>query len=105
MNEEIKEMIDHATDEALRLAVQPREVIIKMLELDPNSEEAAYLRKCANKVAHVASKNRCGISGAIGVDLCSCDMNCKFCSFGTEWGLVKEEVVYTKEEVIEMARA
>ena len=32
-------------------------------------------------------------------------MNCKFCSFGTEWGLVKDEIIYTKEEVIEMARA
>lgn len=105
MDQQIKEMIDRATDEALRIAVQPREVIIKMLELDPNSEEVMYLRQCANKIAHITSKNRCGISGAIGVDLCSCDMNCKFCSFGTEWGLVKDEIIYTKEEVIEMARA
>ena len=105
MNQEIKELIDQVTDESLRLAIQPRDVIIRLLELDPASEEVAYLRKCANKVAHVASKNRCGIAGAIGVDMCSCDMNCKFCSFGTEWGPVKDEVIYTKEEVIEMARA
>ena len=105
MNQEIKELIDQVTDESLRLAIQPRDVIIKLLELDPTSEEVAYLRKCANKVAHTASKSRCGIAGAIGVDMCSCDMNCKFCSFGTEWGLVKDEVIYTKEEVIEMARA
>lgn len=104
MDREIKDLIDRATDESMRLAVQPREVIIKLLELDPNSEEVAYLRKCASKVAHYASKNRCGIAGAIGVDLCSCDMNCKFCSFGTEWGLVKDEVKFSKEEIIEMAR-
>ncbi len=104
MDREIKDLIDRATDESMRLAIQPREVIIKLLELDPNSEEVAYLRKCASKVAHYASKNRCGIAGAIGVDLCSCDMNCKFCSFGTEWGLVKDEVKFSKEEIIEMAR-
>ncbi len=104
MNEEIKTIIDRATDEAMRMAIQPREVIIKMLELDPYSEEVAYLRECAARVAHFAAKGKCGISGAIGVDMCSCDMNCKFCSFGTEWGLVKEEIKYTKEEIIDMVR-
>lgn len=104
MDQGIKELIDQATDECMRLAVQPREVILRLLELDPCSEEVAYLRECAARVAHFASKNRCGISGAIGVDMCSCDMNCKFCSFGTEWGLVKEEVRFSKEEVIQMAR-
>jgi biotin synthase len=104
MDSEIQELIDRATDECLRGAVQSREVIIKLLSLDSNSEEVEYLKKRANEVAHIASGNKGGISGAIGVDLCSCDMNCKFCSFGTEWGLVKEEVIYTKEEIIMMAR-
>ena len=98
-------MIDRATDESLRGATQPKEVIVSMLELDPESEEVAYLRKCASRIAHFASGNKCGIAGAIGVDMCSCDMNCKFCSFGTEWGLVTDEITYTKEEIIEMARA
>ena len=105
MNQEVKTMIDRATDESLRGATQPKEVIVSMLELDPESEEVAYLRKCASRIAHFASGNKCGIAGAIGVDMCSCDMNCKFCSFGTEWGLVTDEITYTKEEVIEMARA
>lgn len=104
MDMEIKALIDRATDECMRLAVQPREVIIRLLELDSNSEEVAYLRSRACEVAHYTSKNRCSISGAIGVDMCSCDMNCKFCSFGTEWGLVKDEVRFTKDEIIEMAR-
>lgn len=105
MKQEVLALIDRATDEALRGAVQPKEAIVRMLELDPESEEVAYLRKCASRVAHEASGGKCSIAGAIGVDLCSCDMNCKFCSFGTAWGLVTEEVKYTKEEIIEMARA
>lgn len=32
-------------------------------------------------------------------------MNCKFCSFGTEWGLIEEDVIYSKEEIIELVRA
>lgn len=105
MDADVKQMIDRAFDEGSRGAYQPREVIIKMLELDPESEEAAYLKERACEMAHLATKNRGSLSGAIGVDLCSCDMNCKFCSFGTEWGLVEEEKTYTKEEIIELARA
>lgn len=104
MNNETRQFIDRVADESLRGAVQAREAIIRMLEMDPTSEEAAYLRECATRVAHVASDNRGGISGAIGIDLCSCDMNCKFCSFGTAWGLVTDDVRYTKEEIIEMVR-
>ena len=105
MNDDVKELIDRATDEALRGAIQPREAIVRMLEIDPSSEEADYLKQQAVKVARAAGKGRVELSGAIGVDLCSCDMNCKFCSFGTEWGLVTDEYKYTKEEVIRLAKA
>lgn len=105
MNKEIKELIDRVFDEGARGASQPREVIVRLLELDSASEEVAYLKEAAARMAHLASDNRAGISGAIGVDLCSCDMNCKFCSFGTEWGLVTEDVIYTKEEIIELVRS
>ncbi len=104
MDAEVKDLIDRALDEGLRGASQPREIIIRLLELDPASEEVAYLKKAATKLAHVATDNRASISGAIGVDLCSCDMNCKFCSFGTKWGLVKDNIVYTKDEIIDLVR-
>ena len=80
-------------DEGVRGASQPREVIIRLLELDPSSAEVAYLKERAAELAHIATGNSASISGAIGVDLCSCDMNCKFCAFGTEWGLVEEDVI------------
>lgn len=105
MDPEVKAVVDLATDEALRGGIQSRDVIIRLLELDPDSEEVDYVKECATRVAHAASKSRGSLSGAIGVDLCSCDMNCRFCSFGTEWGLVTEDYKYSKEEVIELARA
>ena len=105
MNNEVKELIDKVYDEGVRGASQPREVIIRLLELDPSSEEVAYLKERAAELAHIATGNSASISGAIGVDLCSCDMNCKFCAFGTEWGLVEEDVIYSKEEIIELVRA
>lgn len=104
MNQETKALIDRVFDEGSRGASQPREVIIALLELDPASEEVAYLRERAAELAHLATGNSASIAGAIGVDLCSCDMNCKFCSFGTAWGLVEEDVIYSKEEIIELVR-
>ena len=105
MDAEVKKLIDQATNESMRGAVQSRETIVKLLELDPQSEEVSYLKECAVKVARKATKGRGVLSGAIGVDLCSCDMNCKFCSFGTEWGLVHVEKKYTEDEIIELAKA
>ena len=104
MDQDVKELIDRVFDEGARGASQPREVIIRLLELDPASEEVAYLRSRAAEMAHLATGNRASISGAIGVDMCSCDMNCKFCSFGTAWGLVEEDIIYSKEEIIELVR-
>ncbi len=104
MNQDFKAFIDTIYDEGMRGASQPRENILRMLEQDPCSEEVAYMKQKASALTHKATGNKASISGAIGVDLCSCDMNCKFCSFGTEWGLVDEEIVYTKDEVIQMAR-
>lgn len=104
MDSEIKAFIDRIEDESMRGAVQSYEIIVRLLELDPNSKETAYLKQAANRVAHAVSNDSGSISGAIGVDLCSCDMNCKFCSFGTAWGLVEENVVYGKEKIIEMVR-
>ena len=105
MDATIKAMIDKAYDECLRGATQPKEVILALLELDPNSEEVSYLKDIACKVAHFTTKNRGSISGAIGVDMCSCDMNCKFCSFGTAWNLVKDDYKFSKEEIIKIAKA
>lgn len=104
MDAEIKELVDRVADECLRGAHQRKEVIVRLLELDSSSEEVAYMKERASELAHIISNNQASISGAIGVDMCSCDMNCKFCSFGTEWGLVTEDVKFEKEEIIEMVR-
>lgn len=104
MNEEIKQLVDRVADECLRGAHQPKEVILALLALDSASEEVSYMKEKACELAHVITNNQASISGAIGVDMCSCDMNCKFCSFGTEWGLVTEDVKFEKPEIISMVR-
>lgn len=104
MNEEVKQLVDRVADECLRGAHQPKDIILTLLALDPASEEVFYMKEKACELAHAITNNQASISGAIGVDMCSCDMNCKFCSFGTEWGLVAEDVKFEKPEIISMVR-
>ena len=47
MEQDTKALIDRVFDEGSRGASQPREVIIALLELDPASEEVAYLKERA----------------------------------------------------------
>lgn len=55
MNDKVKELIDKVYDEGVRGASQPRDVIIGLLELDPSSEEVAYLKERAAELAHIAT--------------------------------------------------
>lgn len=103
-NEEVKQLVDRAADECLRGAHQPKEIVLTLLAPDPASEEVSYMKEKACELAHAITNNQASISGAIGVDMCSCDMNCKFCSFGTEWGLVAEDLKFEKPEIISMVR-
>ena len=105
MNEHARALIDKVEAEARKGAVQDEQVILELIRLDPASEEVAYLIERARAFALEITGGKARIAGAIGIDLAPCKMNCKFCSFGDEWGLVKEQSILTKEQVVDMARA
>lgn len=104
MEQTIKDLVDRVYDEGLRGAVQDRSTILKLLEIDLSSPEAAYVSERAQEFARAVTGGHARIAGAIGVDLKSCQMNCRFCSFGEEWGLVEQESILTLDQVIVMAR-
>lgn len=106
MNSEIKELIDKCVEDNRAGRNQPREVMLRLLELDENSEEAMYAREMANMLTHEATGDVTGLTRSIGIDYVPCAASCKFCSFGAKWGIVTEEnsVVMTHQEVIDVAR-
>ena len=99
------ELIDQVEDQALRGMRQSEEVILELLNLDSTGLEVAYLRERAGVFARQVTGGHGRVAGAIGLDLHPCAMNCSFCSFGKEWGLVKEERILTEEQVIRMAQS
>ena len=96
--------IDQVREDCLNGKDQPREVILRMLEIDPASGEALYLRRASSEVTHIKTGNRGRIQGAIGLDFIPCTMNCEFCSMGAKWDLIDRPITYTDDEIVQMVR-
>ncbi len=96
----IYERVETAKQQALSGQPLTEEQIIRLLEIDPESEEAKALGAAALEVAKKYSGGKAHLWGAIGVDYKPCKMNCKFCSLGEKWGIVNEEKEFTLEEII-----
>ncbi len=96
--------IQRAKEKALKGIPLTEEEIISLLEIPLGSKEDQELRIAARDVAREKTKNTAYIWCAIGADFDICPMNCKFCSFGEDWKIVKKKVRYTTKEIIEKAR-
>lgn len=96
--------VDQVREDCLNGRDQSRDAILRMLEIDPESGEALYLRRAASEVTHIKTGNRGRIQGAIGLDFIPCTMNCEFCSMGAKWDLIETPVIYTDDQIVQMAR-
>lgn len=93
-------IIENAKEKALSGVPLTKDEIIKLLEIPLDSHEDKYLRKVAYDVAMIKTNGKGYIWSAVGADYAPCLMNCKFCSFGKEWNIVKKPVHYSKKQII-----
>ena len=100
----MKEVIDKAKQTSMDGKVLSRDVLLSLLELDPRSEEAEYLGRCARDIARIKGNNKARVGSSIGVDLAPCSMSCRFCSMGEKWGLVKEPYLIPDERIVSIIR-
>lgn len=94
------EKIDSAFEKVLSGIVLSKKEMVDLLEIDPFSDECAYLCKKANEAGRILTGNKAYLWGAIGLDYAYCAANCSFCSFGAAWGLIDSEKIYTLPEII-----
>ena len=97
-------IVSEAKENALNGIALTKEKIMELLEIPLNSEEDEELREAAYEVAMKKNEGKAYIWSAVGADYAPCLMNCKFCSFGSNWGIVKKSVYYDENEIIEKAR-
>jgi biotin synthase len=100
-----KTLIENARQKCLDGVVLSREEIIRLLQIsDEDNADSHFLRETAFDVAKLKSGGKAYLWGAIGIDYVACPMNCDFCSFGAEWGIIREEIIFTREKIADDVR-
>lgn len=82
-----------------------KERIVELLSVDPDSPDAEYLRQCGGEAARRITGGAAYLWGALGIDQVPCSMNCRFCSFGEAWNLVKTDTRYSEREILQQVEA
>lgn len=95
-------LIDRMKGRALRNIRQDRADVLAILALDPMSEEVGYLFKAAKEVAFESTGHKSRIGISIGLDYAPCSMNCRFCSLGERWGLVRGSYVLPVSTIVKI---
>ena len=102
MDRAIVALIDDVKRKALSAEELTREELIGLISIDPDSEECDYLGHVSREVKEKISGNEVHIGSSIGVDLRPCQMSCRFCSLGEEWGLVDGEYELSDDTILEL---
>ena len=76
-----------------------RAEIVELLSIPLGSADDGLLRQAARRIALEKTGGAAYIWAAVGADYAPCPMNCKFCSFGEAWGVVREPVHYSREDL------
>ena len=106
MDKAIRELVDQCKEDCRAHRDGNKETIMRLLALDPLSEEAMYARAAANELTREAMHNVGSVSFVIGIDYMPCAASCRFCSFGAKWGVIGEDEqrVLTHDEIVQIAR-
>lgn len=96
--------IDECKAKCLAGAPLSRGEIISLLGVEVGSADDEYLRAAAREAADKIAGGRGYIWCAVGMDYAPCTMNCKFCSFGEKWGIVREPRHFEPEQVFAHVR-
>lgn len=102
--EEFVEFLDEFLERMRKGGKAEKKDILTMLAAAPDSPETGLLKKKAREKATEVTGNRGRVWSAVGIEHRTCPMNCQFCSFGEDWGLVKEDFDWPVEDIIEAAR-
>ena len=97
-------IVQKSKEKALKGIALTEKEIIELLEIPLGSIEDKELRAVAREVAQIKTNNTAYIWSAIGADYATCPMNCKFCSFGEEWEIIKKTIRYSTKEIITKAK-
>ena len=102
--DEFSAYIDSLIKRTMDGGMLSREETTALLDLEPDSPKAVIMEQKAGAMAKTVTNGTGRIWSAVGVDRHPCTMNCKFCSLGKQWGLIKDTAEWPVEDIREAAR-
>ena len=100
----MSQQIEDILDACLKGEQVEKQAATALLSLDPETDAVEPVFEAAREAARRFSANRGRVWAAIGVDYRPCPMNCKFCSFGERWGIIRSAGEWAPEQVVRQAR-
>lgn len=81
-----------------------RDDALELMRIDEKSDEMYALMSTANAMTRARVNNTGEVYAQIGINNWPCPKNCKFCFFGEKWGLVREPMELSIEQVVFRAK-
>jgi biotin synthase len=100
----ISQKIENILDKALDRQEISREEALDLMHIDEKSDEMYALMSAANSMTRKKVQNIGEVFAQIGINNWPCPKNCKFCFFGEAWGLVKDPMELSIDQVVFRAR-
>lgn len=100
----INERTEYLLDKALDGQEISREEALELMKIDERSPEMYALMSAANTMTREQFNNTGEVFAQVGINNWPCPKNCKFCFFGEKWGLVKEPMELSMEQVVFRAK-
>ncbi len=96
--------IEYILDKSLDWQEISREEALELMKVDEKSPEMYALMSTANTMTRSKFNNIGEVFAQVGINNWPCPKNCKFCFFGEKWGLVKEPMELSVDQVVFRAR-
>ena len=96
--------IDHARRQALAGIPLTKAELVELLQIPLDSEADRQLRAASHQVSMERTGGSAYLWAALGLDYAPCPMNCKFCSFGQDWGVVQVPSQLERSEILRQIR-
>ncbi|MBI5055119.1 MAG: radical SAM protein [Nitrospirae bacterium] len=100
----IRQRIGQILDKALDWQELSREEALELMRIDEKSDEMYALMSAANSMTREKVNNIGEVFAQIGINNWPCPKNCKFCFFGEAWGLIKEPMELSVDQVVFRAK-
>ncbi len=100
----INQRVEYILDKALDRQEISSEDALELMKTDEMSPEMYAIISTGNSLSREEFDNIGEVHSQVGINSWPCPKNCKYCFFGEAWGLIKEPMELSADQVVSRAR-